>query len=719
MVDTTSSGDNKRLREQVVKSALATLDWDALKEHFEDIVLSRGQVTEACCHIRRSTDLICKYPRKDFERRRARFLNKLRSYAEAHFGVEAANEIDTEVALIERIEQGYRNILNVLEGCAIGKQPATVRVGGSISLACYEYQNLLRRGDKSHTETKELNLMSGIHLQDDDGNTFSVDAVIEGLSESVAMTLIMEAYKNSWFDGDVVVLPELPKVGEERRFQSGATQVLALFWRQWQRVEKRCRFLGGELRVCVGDDRPAGLPDAVETLIDYIPPEEGLSEREVYDYLANIRLQDRLVQTFMGMEVEYRLSEKGVGISDGAVLPPKNLVSGEEAHAGVSLSETLGYSIVDDDERPGGIRLLEWVRGYAVLKEIARSRTAKNDASGDDYAILLTESELINILQACGLEGDLAPQFIALTCLQRSSRDMFDCPLVRVGLSSYLLFAPSVIDLNISRVVLSNLSNRGADLGRKGKAFEQSMCEVFRKRGMDVFAFKVHRDGQEFEYDAVVPWEGHLFVFECKNRSLSGNDPVQTYYFDLEVASQAKQVRRLADALAENPDIIEQKMGAQYVGMRIVPCVLHSLPYSRIGDLDGVYFTDASALTRFFDQPYFRIKVLHRIGATTLLHRTAIKKLWKGEEPTVEDFLKQLEEPFQLELSLKHLDVSPLQFVLSESEIAVTYELVRTEMTARSVCEAVGVDADKVLQEIALISEKAAAIRTEFGKRAK
>jgi hypothetical protein len=53
----------------------------------------------------------------------------------------------------------------------------------------------------------------------------------------------------------------------------------------------------------------------------------------------------------------------------------------------------------------------------------------------------------------------------------------------------------------------------------------------------------------------------------------------------------------------------------------------HSLPYSRIGATSGVYFIDASALTRFFQQPYFRIKVPHRIGPTTLLHRTAIKKL--------------------------------------------------------------------------------------------
>jgi hypothetical protein len=49
--------------------------------------------------------------------------------------------------------------------------------------------------------------------------------------------------------------------------------------------------------------------------------------------------------------------------------------------------------------------------------------------------------------------------------------------------------------------------------------------------------------------------------------------------------------------------------------------------------------------------------VPHRIGEATLLHRTAIKKMWKEEKPTAEDLLKQLEEPFQLELSIKHLEL--------------------------------------------------------------
>ena len=710
MVDNSSSGDNKRLRESVVKAALKALDWGILKEHFENIGFTRDQLTDLCGYVRRHGRLICKHPCRDFQQRRSRFFNEIRSYAEAHFDIEAREEVETEVALIERIEQGYRSILNTLDKCAISKQPATARVGGCLSFVCHEYKNLMRRHDRTLAATQEITPEVG-RLQDDEGNSFSGDAVIERLSESVAATLVMEACRNSWFDDDVVVLPELAKVDDEIRLQAGAAQFLAVCWRQWQNVEERHRFLGGDLRVYAGADKPADMPDTIEALTKYIPPEGGYSDREVYDCLANERLKHLLVQNFFAMETEIGLSERGVG----AALPPKQFVSGKEAHAGVALSEMLGYSIVEDAERPGGLRLLEWVRGYAVLEEITRSRIAEDGVSGDDYAILLEKRELVGLLQACGLEGDLALRFIERTCLRKSSHDMLDHPLVRVGTSHYLLFP--LIALNIALVVLSNLSRNRVNLSRKGRAFEQSVHEAFRRHGMKAFAFKARRDGQEFEYDAVVPWEDYLFVFECKNYSLPGHDPANIYYFDLGVASHAKQVRRLADALARYPDIIKQKMGAQYVGMTIVPCVLHSLPYSRIDALDGVYFTDFSVLRRFFDEPHFHIKVARRIGDATAIHPMAIMKLWKGEEPTAEDFLKQLKEPFQLGLLLKHLDKNLLKFNLSEAEIVIAPELVRTNMTTESICKAVGVDAEPVLQEISRFSENVSAIRAELDQR--
>jgi hypothetical protein len=234
---------------------------------------------------------------------------------------------------------------------------------------------------------------------------------------------------------------------------------------------------------------------------------------------------------------------------------------------------------------------------------------------------------------------------------------------------------------------------------------------------MKVFAFRVRRGGEEFEYDAIVPWNGHLFLFECKNRSLSGNDPVQTYYFDREVASQVKQVQRLAKALDAYPDIIEDQMGPEYSGMTIVPCVLHSLPYSRGEDIDGVYFTDSSLLRRFLNEPVLRIKAPHRIGRATILHRIVVRQLWKGDKPSAEDFLEQLRRPAQLELSMKHLGRTRLRFSLSETKMGETIELVRTEMTVRSVSDAAGADADKVVEEIAAISGKVEELRSELKKR--
>jgi hypothetical protein len=132
--------------------------------------------------------------------------------------------------------------------------------------------------------------------------------------------------------------------------------------------------------------------------------------------------------------------------------------------------------------------------------------------------------------------------------------------------------------------------------------------------------------------------------------------------------------------------------------------------------LEGVYFTDASALTRFLQQPYFWIKVPHQIGSATLLHRTALKKFWKGDKPSADDFFRQLATPLQLDLSMKHLELVQLDFGVSTSEIVVSTELSRTSMTTRSVCEAVGADADAVLQEIAEISERAAQLRKKVAE---
>jgi hypothetical protein len=111
----------------------------------------------------------------------------------------------------------------------------------------------------------------------------------------------------------------------------------------------------------------------IERLTIYNPP-----KTEIFDHVANERLNDRLEQTFMEMMVETNLQEKAVGINHKVALPPRGMISAEQGHSGVSLSEIVSYSIVDDQERLGGLRLLEWIRAYCALQQLARDRESES-----------------------------------------------------------------------------------------------------------------------------------------------------------------------------------------------------------------------------------------------------------------------------------------------------------------------------------------------------
>src|SRR5262249_45503975 len=183
------------------------------------------------------------------------------------------------------------------------------------------------------------------------------------LVAALTITLQMEAHKNGWFDtSGTVVLPTLPVVGDDECYKAGSTEVAAMFWRQWRRTAEARRLPRGAFDEVAAPNLPPGVPERLLRVTVYRP-----DEREVVDYVANERLNDRLGQTLLEMLTETSLAAQDVGIQNGAPLIPGAFVSAAEGHSAVSLSEILSYDIAGDDERPGGLRLVEWLRGYAVL----------------------------------------------------------------------------------------------------------------------------------------------------------------------------------------------------------------------------------------------------------------------------------------------------------------------------------------------------------------
>lgn len=698
--------------ESEIRTALKTFNWSKLQAELDSCELTDTALEEVLGHVQREEGLVFRYPDVKREGRRTELLDKFRAYVEGRLGLEAAEKVEAVRALLETAEGGYRRILKKLGECDMSKLSSETRTSASLYRAAHEYDHM----DKQFHEVLKNNPGPDLFFQGplstgNDGR-FSPDGTLEAIVGSLTNTLLMEAHKNSWFDAEHVVLPALPKVGEDELFKAGSTQLLALMWQAWRKTEQRLRYLGGLLESLTPPNLPQGAPDNAECVIVFRPTED-----EFYDYIANERLCDRLTQNFMEMHTELNIRGKLATKGASAKLPPVEYVSEQEIHAAITLSNTLSYSIADDEETPGGLRLIKWLRGYAVLKQVADKPGYEAGADPDELVQYVNPVSLRDSLQECGLTVSDVDLFLSAATLHKRSRDLFDCPLIKSATGDYILFRPALLNANLAQIVLSVLSSKGEALEKKGKAFEKDLRRKLREAGLDAKGFKVKRDGEEYEYDAVLPWGDYVFIFECKNHGLSQRNPQQAYHFASTAKSDAEQVVRLADALKRYPNILAREFKEDLSEREIVPCVVNALPYARNGKLDGAYFTDASSLGRFFDQRYAHIVMHHSIDSDMQIkHRNAVHNFWSGEKPMPEDLLRHLEEPYQVEMVASHTGHRVVPFELGNDEYMVAVEYERTALSIESIASSAKVDARLVRSDIDAVATAVQQTRLEVRK---
>lgn len=663
-----------------IKKAIESLNWNMLQKCLDDNPSDVDYLAKVCTHIRLFSDIVHKYPNPRRKQKRQRFFKNFVLYARNNYNSEAAKSVKHVYRLIIFIENGYHELVKTLNECEIQKQTAEIRVSAYIDRACQDYITLCKQIEEKYGG-RDLFVSSDFYIEGLNGNQIDINSISEGLSKIFATTIIMESYKNNWFHDDIVVLPELVKVDERECYQAGSTFLLASHWAEWQRIEKMRRYLGGHFCQYKFEQDQKRI-----RYIEYVQSREAL-RNDFYDLVANTRLIDLFNNIFFDRHLKEYDSDSIAGVKEGASLPPDSYVTLGEKAAVESLSSLLSYSVLDDKEQPGGLRLLEWIRGYAILQELARSAFDKSGA----LATILSEAKLLRVFKRCGLNRKKAKDFLLLSSLNKSSRDMHDCPLVQLGGSDYLLFGPALLSTNISQALLSNLSTRHIDLSQKGNAFEKVVYDTFTLLGMETFQFKARREKEEFEYDAVVIFEDKIFIFECKSHSLSGRDPVQQYYFTEKIYDAVRQVKRLATALRLHPDIIKENMGESYVGKEIIPCVLNSFPYSR-GNVDGVYVTDYSVLARFFSSPSIDFTVIDNSAGQTNTIEIPVSNVWNCNYITIGALIEQLENPIQLKVHYEHLDSQDVVFQLSDMMAIFRENYYITEKTPQSICKVLGTD---------------------------
>lgn len=709
------------LHEQSVKEALEALSWEKLIVELNAVQFDGTVADELSGFVLRSTGLLLKRSDASRTSARSRLFQNVADYCANRGGPECAGKLRTAFDTIELIDRGYHGILDMLERCDVSKLAPEVRASACIDRTAIEYAEVMKRAQEAVLSLPELFDAQNPVLQGEDGATFSTDGAVNVLVETLTMALVMESYRNGWVakDDDRVILPAWRDVDDQQRYMAGSTGILAAFWRVWQRVEERRRYFGGSLKEYVPPNRPPNFPPEYPEDATIIVLEPDM-KWEVVDFVANERVNSYLFQNFMHLIHSTNVVDRETGIDGQAVLLPDAFVSTAEVHAGIAMSELLGFAIHEDQQRYAGLRLVEWLRGFAILQCLAEQAWDASSGTPESLIQFTTRAELAARLGRLGFAPDTALEFIRRATLRRSSRDMFDCPLIGVGEDDLIVFGPAVRSSNLTRVVLSAFSSFGARVNRKGPAFERSLRAFIAKQGLMCKAFKATRDGKEYEYDAVVLWGKYLFLLECKSHSLSNWSPVASYYFQIETRSHISQVKRLSEALLRYPDILELHFGADAKGKQIVPCVVNAMPFSVPGAVDGVYFTDMSALTRFFESRYLRLIRPHNLGdGRRLLHRVALKSLWSGDKPSPEDFLRHLEDPVQVKMISERLAIEEQWTKLNDRVAAMHPCLVLKPDTADAAIARFGVDPQSVRKEMDLLGAAIAKRRSEQKRKKK
>ncbi|MBU9454706.1 hypothetical protein [Burkholderia multivorans] len=654
------------LDQDKIKNALKRLDWSELREQLEVVELTEKNLDALLMMVLRADSMVRRRPGDDGAAR-DRLLTELECYLQEQDLEKAASTVAELHTIFCSIDKGYVAIFSEEEKLPFSTLPPQKRVSAILSFLVALGKQLQLDCMRALEGAKFISPNQTI--TDVSGTPYNQNATYHGFTLAATDALQLEGYRNSYFDttGELV-LPVPISISESEKNTAEMKLINASLWRRWKSVDERHRLGLANLEELAPPEFPEwisrfNMHEKITSVFEFYPT----SAFEQMDVIASERFESRMVQTFQEMLVTTNIREIVAPSSTPKVeLPPVGAVSVEEVHAGTMLGQFLGLRL--DQTKAGNLLLSERLRGYAVLKLLVQSCI---EADGT-YFPVLTREEIQAELLRCGLSPASAGAFIKAATFNRSSRDMYDQPMVRLSNGSYLLFGFSLTASSLVRLMISSLENAKINLPKKGAAFERHIIDLLRAEGFDAKTLKVMRGNpkREYDYDVTFVWGDYVFFMECKNRGIPFGNPIAIANFGDELSEHASQVTQLRQGLSDYPDIISEAY-PQAIGKKPVFCVVFSLPFS-MGYQEGVYYIDESLLKRFFAPGGSFGMELGKMAPGGPRYRVEIAKLWAGAAPTPEDLIRYMENPPQLQLAKAKYELRADLFRLSE-DVVLSY----------------------------------------------
>lgn len=679
--------------EEPMQKAVSRFDWPAVETRLTAVQTDdlKEWAKNLLDVILRDGYLIVRRPDAGQKAIRDTFLEQLRSFLTAQGMAELLDDRADEFASLMHTEAAYQEVLASVRNDLLARLSPEEMIWAAIRAVETSIREMVERIKSSLPGIKHLLDPVTVKLSvDTDGFAASPDDVLNMLQKTLTATLKMLAYGNGWFDrtSGLLILPDPVPTTDEHKAIAGGNVYLAAAWSQIERSDGRCRYFNGcvsrepvEFHGVENQDQAAGSRDTIKFSFE--------NNLEIEMHLAGERLRRMFFGFFVSLHRDPQLAAKIVAAQPVAPAP-QSYVSVEEAHGALALSHVFFKSVIEIKTLFGGLTLLEWLRGYAVLQKIAREYAKR--PSPAEGIVLVEGATIIQTLVDHGLPDDRARVFFGHVCFGKASDDVFDSPFVRCRDGRFCFITGIAAYLNPAFVVLSQLSSLRCDMTWKGEPFEANTRELFRNHCVE--AVRIHRkvNGQELEIDSVILWDEILFVCEDKNYSLPGDKPQSEFWFLKDQLDAAEQVLRKVKAIKANPEIVSEAMGKPVTWKRIVPVVLNAIPFSLPGpDKQGVHFYGSSALHRFFEEGFIGYSVDKGGDGAPQIIPESVTKLWAGERPCGEDLVRQMEQPAQVVHALPYFRQAGRCFAISRTLYVATSVVERLPSTAERLADTISI----------------------------
>jgi len=605
----------------------------------------------------KSESLLDKHGTKNnWPARRKLFIDSIAG-ALASLDADAAASLQVLPDVLNTVDTNFAKILEQTGKTAGAALPPLTQVAAATGFACQVLEMLEQGAKQDMGEGPELRVKKNFSIG---GRIINPDTELFGVLKAMGSTVLLLGYQHGWLNAaGQVVLPDAlhrPSIAEIEAVQSVLS--FAAAWHGWERAQVRARFAHRPFEY-VRSPFPPNVPSGITSILDVEPNHDV----ELPDFIANDRLLARTNQQYFEMLAKLR-QDAEPSLDERTPLAPAAFVSFEEKHGLYTLYEYYSYNVQDDTKRYAGLTLMEWLRGYAILRRLA---TELVPAPEDHPCPQLAEAEIVAHLTRGGLSDATARTFLGHCCLTSRRSDIYDRPFIRVGADRYLFVSPSQRNAILGPIIVSALNGVGATVQRKGTEFEKRLREEIQGPDRKIAHFTKTRDKEQYDYDALMVWGNFCFLFECKNHTLSSGVIQLAYHAQQESVSHARQVRRLVDGLLKHPDMLNDHL-PEARGKLLVPCVVNNLQYSVPDGIDGILFADSSMIKRFLENPVIG-QVGTRPGQEPIrMPDGEIIRLWAGDAPTPLEFLRHLRCPVQFILTREHTECPRILSSISEHE---------------------------------------------------